>query len=111
MPIEAMPLAGGFASGGIIGGIIGFTFKKLAQIIKKAIMVLIGIQLTVFAVAEHYGLVTVDWEGTQAALVGFFGWAGDMAADTAPSLMDTVLASAPLSGGLLGGVLLGYKFG
>jgi uncharacterized membrane protein (Fun14 family) len=85
--------------------------KKLAKILKTLLIILIGIQIAIFAVAENYGLINVDWKGFQSTLVEFMGFAGDTAANTAPSVLDTLFAAAPISGGFIGGFLLGLSSG
>ncbi|PSQ10868.1 hypothetical protein BRC93_07855 [Halobacteriales archaeon QS_5_70_15] len=52
--------------GAVIGGIIGFTAKKLA----KVIAVIIGLELALFKFLESRGILAVDWDRLSAGLVG-----------------------------------------
>jgi uncharacterized membrane protein (Fun14 family) len=111
MVFEIGGLMTGLAGGGAVGAVAGFAGKKLANVAKTIILVLAGVQFAVFAAAEYYGLIDVDWAGFQNGLVEFMGVASSKAANVAPPVMDTLLATAPVSGGFLGGFLLGFKFG
>lgn len=109
-PVSAVLTLG---AGGSVGAIIGFAVKKLAKLVAQIIAVLIGLQLAVFAVFEHYGLITVDWVGVQTALVNVLGVtasASGAAAGAVPTLTDTMLAALPLGGATVGGFLLGFKY-
>lgn len=112
--LDAIPTLTGAAGGGVIGAVMGFAVKKVAKIFIKLAMVIVGLQLAIFAMAERYGLVNVDWNGVQIALVNFMGVTEKVtgqAVQATPTLMDTATASLPIGGGIVGGFLLGMKMG
>lgn len=111
---EALPMAGGFGAGAVTGTITGFAVKKLVKLVLKVITVLLGIQMAVFAAFEHYGLITVDWDGMNRALVdvmGFGAQTGDAAASVTPTIMDTFLSVLPVGGGFALGAAVGFQKG
>ena len=93
-----------FGSGAVIGGIIGFAFKKIA----KVIAVLIGLELALFRFLESRDILAVDWE----ALAGGFVQATEEAATGAPpSWMTSIISTLSISAGFTGGFLVGFKKG
>lgn len=93
-----------FGSGAVIGGIIGFTAKKLA----KLLAIIIGIELALFKFLESRGILTVDWSALSA---GVLGGARDATSGTPPSWVMTILSTLSVSAGFTGGFLLGFKRG
>ena len=93
-----------FGSSAVIGGIIGFSAKKVA----KVVAVLVGIQLALFKFLESRQILTVDWERLTAGMVG----ATEAAASSQPpSWVMSVLSTLSVSTGFSGGFLLGFKKG
>lgn len=114
MVVELLPAAGGFGGGAVMGGIIGYSGRKLTRLAVKAAILLAGIQLLVFTVAKYYGVVTVDWDGLQTflgSIAAAGSEAGTAAAEATPTLFDTALAFTPIGGGLILGALIGFKQG
>ncbi|MCL9817146.1 FUN14 domain-containing protein [Natronocalculus amylovorans] len=92
--------AGGAA---IIGGLIGFAFKRIA----KLIAIIIGIELAIFRFLEARGIVTVDWERlTSGAISGT-----DQTTQAPPDWVWTILSTLSISAGFTIGFLIGYKQG
>lgn len=93
-----------FGSGAVIGGIIGFAFKKIA----KVIAVLVGLELALFKFLESREIIAVDWN----RLTGGFVEATETAASgTPPSWVDTILSTLSVSAGFTGGFYLGFRKG
>jgi uncharacterized membrane protein (Fun14 family) len=91
-------------TGAVVGGIIGFAAKKVAKIVA----IIIGLELALFKFLESRQLITVDWEGLTAGLVG----TGEAAASgTPPDWIMTILSTLSVSAGFTGGFLLGFKKG
>ncbi|WP_254821507.1 FUN14 domain-containing protein [Haloglomus halophilum] len=89
-------------TGAVIGGIIGFTAKKVA----KVIAILVGLELALFKFLESRQIMTVNWDKLGAS----FLQAGEAAASqTPPSWLMTILSTLSISGGFAGGFLLGFK--
>lgn len=90
--------------GAVIGGIIGFAFKKVA----KVVAILVGLELALLKYLESQQIVTVDWERLTAGLVSV----GETAqgADP-PSAVISLLSTLPVGAGFTGGFLLGFRKG
>ncbi|MFB6267362.1 MAG: FUN14 domain-containing protein [Halodesulfurarchaeum sp.] len=93
-----------FGGGAVIGGIIGFAFKKIA----KAIAILVGIELALFRFLESRGILSVRWDKLTGGLVEATEQA---ASGTPPSWLNTILSTLSISAGFTGGFLLGFKRG
>jgi uncharacterized membrane protein (Fun14 family) len=93
-----------FGSGAVIGGIIGFTAKKVAKIIA----VIIGLELALFKFLESREILVVDWSRLTAGLVDT---ATAATSETPPSWVMTVLSTLSISVGFTGGFLLGFRKG
>ncbi|MFB6139142.1 MAG: FUN14 domain-containing protein [Halosimplex sp.] len=95
-------------SGAVIGGLIGFTAKKVAKIIA----VLVGAELALFKFLESQHILTVDWERLTAGLVDAGTAASDAAtANQPPGVVMSLLSVLPVSAGFTGGFLVGFKRG
>jgi len=93
-------------SGAVIGGLIGFTAKKVAKIIAF----LIGLQLALFKFLESQSILVVDWERLSAGLVNASTTASDAAtANQPPSVITSFLSVLPVSAGFTGGFVVGFK--
>jgi uncharacterized membrane protein (Fun14 family) len=91
-------------TGAVIGGLIGFTAKKVAKIIA----ILVGLELALFKFLESRQILTVNWDKIGASFLS----AGEAAAaQTPPSWLMTLLSTLSVSGGFAGGFLLGFKKG
>lgn len=90
--------------GAVIGGLAGFTAKKLA----KVVAVLIGLELALFKFLESREILTVDWSRLS---VGLADTATAAASDTPPSWAMTILSTLSISAGFSGGFLLGFRKG
>ena len=102
--IEPMQLGLEFGTGGVVGALIGFFFKKLA----KVVAFIIGAELALFKFLESRGVLSVDWEALGAGFVGL----GESAAGAAPpSWAMTLLSTFSVSAGFVGGFLLGFRRG
>jgi uncharacterized membrane protein (Fun14 family) len=93
-----------FGSGAVIGGLIGFTAKKVAKIVA----LIIGLELALFKFLESREILIVDWERLTAGLVGT---AEAAASGTPPSWAMTVLSTLSVSAGFTGGFLVGFRKG
>jgi len=95
-------------TGAVIGGLIGFTAKKVA----KVIAVLVGLQLALFKFLESREILSVDWSRLSAGLVNASETAGGAAtANQPPGLITSFLSVIPVSAGFTGGFLLGFRRG
>ncbi|WP_123532908.1 FUN14 domain-containing protein [Halosimplex salinum] len=95
-------------TGAVIGGLIGFTAKKVAKIIAF----LIGLELALFKFLESQGILAVDWERLSAGLVNASSAAGDAAtANQPPGVIVSFLSVIPVSAGFTGGFFVGFKKG
>ncbi|PSQ00541.1 hypothetical protein BRC89_02055 [Halobacteriales archaeon QS_4_70_19] len=89
-------------TGAVIGGLIGFTAKKVA----KVVAVLVGLELALFKFLESRQVLAVDWDKLGATFLS----AGEAAtSQTPPSWVMTILSTLSVSGGFAGGFLLGFK--
>lgn len=90
-------------SGGIIGFIIGFSFKKVA----KVIAVLVGLELALLKFLESRGILTVDWQRLTGGMID----ASQTAATTAqpPSWAVSIISTLSVGAAFTGGFLLGFK--
>lgn len=95
-------------TGAVIGGLIGFTAKKLA----KVVAVIVGVELALFKFLETQGILAVDWARLSAGFVDAGTAAGDAAAaDQPPGVALSLLSALPVSAGFTGGFLLGFRKG
>jgi len=90
------------ALGAILGGLIGYGFKKIATILA----VVVGVQLAVFRFLEARGILTVDYERLTAGLLGH-----REAAAVPPDWTVTILSTLSITGGFALGFFVGYKRG
>jgi len=102
--IDVQQLGVEAGTGGVIGAVIGYAFKKVA----KVVAVIIGLELALFRFLESRGIMTVDWERLSAGLIRS---SRDAAAGAPPDWVMTVLSTLSISAGFAGGFLLGYKKG
>jgi Uncharacterized conserved protein len=93
-----------FGGGAIIGGIIGFAFKKIA----KVIAVLVGLELALFRFLESRNILSVDWERLSGGLIDITETA---TSQTPPSWVNTILSTLSVGAGFTGGFLVGFKKG
>lgn len=93
-----------FGGGAIIGGLIGFAFKKIA----KVIAVIVGLELALFKFLETRGILQVNWEAISS---GAADAGGAAASQTPPSWIMSFLSALPVGAGFTGGFLLGFKKG
>jgi uncharacterized membrane protein (Fun14 family) len=89
-------------TGALIGGIIGFTAKKVA----KLIAIIVGLELALFKFLESRQVLVVNWDKVGA---GFLSAGEAAASQTPPSWITTLLSTLSVSGGFAGGFLLGFK--
>lgn len=95
-------------TGAVIGGLIGFTAKKVAKIIA----VLVGLQLALFKFLESREILVVDWERLSAGLVNASTSASSAATgNQPPGIITSLLSVIPVSAGFTGGFLVGFKKG
>jgi uncharacterized membrane protein (Fun14 family) len=99
-------------TGAVIGGLIGFTAKKVAKIIA----IIIGLELALFKFLETKGILTVDWGALSAGLINASQNAtkaasGAAASDQPPGIVVSFLSVVPVSAGFTGGFVLGFKKG
>lgn len=90
--------------GAVIGGIIGFAFKKVAKIFA----VLVGLELALFKFLETRGILQVNWDAISQT--------ASNATNTAtgaepPSWAMSLLSALPVSAGFSGGFFVGFKKG
>jgi uncharacterized membrane protein (Fun14 family) len=102
--IDPQQLGLEFGGGAVVGGLIGFTAKKLAKIVA----VIIGLELALFKFLESREILIVDWSRLTAGLVDT---ATAAASDTPPSWVMTILSTLSISAGFTGGFLLGFRKG
>jgi len=102
--IDPQQLGLEFGSGAVIGGLIGFTAKKVA----KVVAIIVGLELALFKFLESREILTVDWGRLTAGLAGT---AESAASGTPPSWVMTVLSTLSISAGFTGGFLLGFRKG
>ncbi|MFB6086567.1 MAG: FUN14 domain-containing protein [Halodesulfurarchaeum sp.] len=93
-----------FGGGAIIGGIIGFAFKKIA----KVIAILVGLELALFKFLESRGILTVKWDRLTGGIVDVTRSA---AMETPPPWVNTILSTLSVGAGFTGGFLVGFKKG
>jgi uncharacterized membrane protein (Fun14 family) len=84
----------------LIGAIIGFAAKKVAKIIA----VIIGVQLAVFKFLETRGILVVDWDRLTGGLVDLGNASGE-----ATSYLFSIVSTAGVGAGFVGGFLVGFK--
>jgi len=102
--IDPQQLGLEFGSGAVIGGLIGFTAKKVA----KVVAIIVGLELALFKFLESREILTVDWGRLTAGLAGT---AESAASGTPPSWVMTILSTLSISAGFTGGFLLGFRKG
>ena len=102
--IDIQQLGLEFGGGAIVGGLIGFTLKKVA----KAVAIIVGLELALFRFLESREILIVDWDRLTLGLVDV---AESAAAGTPPSWVMTILSTLSISAGFTGGFLLGFKKG
>ncbi|MFB6110729.1 MAG: FUN14 domain-containing protein [Halodesulfurarchaeum sp.] len=93
-----------FGGGAVIGGIIGFAFKKIA----KVIAILVGLELALFKFLESRGILTVDWDRLTGGLLNL---AQAPSMQTPPPWVNTILSTLSVGAGFTGGFLVGFKKG
>jgi uncharacterized membrane protein (Fun14 family) len=93
-----------FGSGALIGGLIGFTAKKVAKIVA----LIIGLQLAAFKFLESRGLITVQWEELTAGLIKT---SANAAEGTPPAWINSILSTLSVGAGFTGGFYLGFRRG
>jgi uncharacterized membrane protein (Fun14 family) len=93
-----------FGSGALIGGLIGFTAKKVAKIIA----ILVGLQLAAFKFLESRGIITVKWDELTA---GMLEASANAAEGAPPSWINTILSTLSVGAGFTGGFYLGFRRG
>jgi Uncharacterized conserved protein len=102
--IDPQQLGLEFGSGAVVGGLIGFTAKKVA----KVVAVIVGLELALFKFLESREILTVDWGRLTAGLAGS---AESAASGTPPSWVMTILSTLSISAGFTSGFLLGFRKG
>jgi uncharacterized membrane protein (Fun14 family) len=102
--IDPQQLGLEFGGGALVGGLIGFTAKKVA----KLIAVIVGLELALFKFLESREILIVDWERLTAGVVET---AEAAASGTPPSWAMTILSTLSVSAGFTGGFLLGFRRG
>ena len=102
--IDPQQLGLEFGSGAVVGGLIGFTVKKVAKIVA----VIIGLELALFKFLESREILIVDWTRLTAGIVET---ATAAASETPPSWVMTILSTLSISAGFTGGFLLGFRKG
>lgn len=112
--LDMFGMGTGFAGGAVVGGLMGWTARKIANLIVKIAMALAGIQLLFLAWLENTGIIDVNWDAIGPALTGAGKTAGD-AGSAAGGLMTDVfnamMTIVPASSGFALGAALGWKKG
>lgn len=104
LDMSAQQLGIEVGGGAVVGGVIGFAFKKVA----KLIAILVGIELALFKFLETRGILEVDWSAISRTASN----ATDAATGaTPPSWITSLLSALPVSAGFTGGFLLGFRKG
>ena len=85
----------------LIGGLIGFTAKKIA----KVIAVIVGLELVLFKFLESRGILQVNWEELGGT---FESLAGDASSQT-QSLVETFISTTGIGTGFAAGFFVGFK--
>jgi uncharacterized membrane protein (Fun14 family) len=85
----------------VIGGLIGFAAKKVANLIA----VIVGLELLLFRYLESRGILSVDWERLTAGIVK----ASERGQEQGVSWLTTLISTAGVGVGFTGGFLLGFK--
>ncbi len=85
----------------LIGGVIGFTAKKVAKIIA----VIIGLELVLFKFLESRGILQVNWE----RLGGTFEALASDAGNQTQTLIETFISTAGIGAGFAAGFAVGFK--
>jgi uncharacterized membrane protein (Fun14 family) len=102
--IDPQQLGLEFGGGAVVGGLVGFTAKKVA----KLVAVIVGLELALFKFLESREILIVDWDRLTAGVVGS---AESAASGTPPSWVMTILSTLSISAGFTGGFLLGFRRG
>ena len=102
--IDPQQLGLEFGGGAVVGGLVGFTAKKVA----KLVAVIVGLELALFKFLESREILIVDWDRLTA---GVAGSAESAASGTPPSWVMTILSTLSISAGFTGGFLLGFRRG
>lgn len=103
MAIDIPGLGMSMGSSALIGGIIGFTAKKVAKIIA----VIVGLELVLFKFLESRGILQVNWEELGGAFEVFAKDAGEQT----QSLVETFINTAGVGGGFVAGFYVGFQRG
>lgn len=88
--------------GGLSGFIIGYAVKKLI----KLLIILTGFFFLVLAYLGYKGIININYKELTEAVKPLIGAAGK-----AVEWLVPIIASLPLTGSLVGGLLLGLKIG
>ncbi|MCD6368436.1 MAG: FUN14 domain-containing protein [Thermoproteales archaeon] len=100
---QLLPILVTGSAGLTLGFLIGYALKKLL----KMVAVILGLFLLALLVLNFYGLITVNHESLEKIVVLIVG----RLRETAPLFVNWVTTSIPFSGGLLAGLILGWKKG
>ena len=103
LQIDPQQLGLEFGSGAVIGGLIGFTAKKVA----KLLAILVGAELALFNFLESKGYIAVRWNELTNGLIG----AGEEAGKIDPGWIDPILSTLSVGTGFAGGFFLGFRRG
>ena len=93
-----------FGGGAVVGGVIGFAFKKIA----KVIAVIVGLQLALFKFLETRGVLHVNWD---AITSGAAAASEPATSAEPPSWAMSFISTMPIGTGFAGGFLIGFKKG
>ncbi|MEF8786703.1 MAG: FUN14 domain-containing protein [Haloarculaceae archaeon] len=85
----------------LIGGVIGFTAKKVA----KVIAVIVGLELVLFKFLESRGILQVNWERLGGTFEGLASDAGNQT----QTLIETFISTAGIGAGFAAGFAVGFK--
>ncbi len=100
LDIDPTALGLEFGAGALVGALVGFGAKRVA----KLLAVIVGVQLVAFRYLESQGIVVVHWDALTGGIVA--------SADRAdPSRLESLLTTASLGVGFVGGFLIGYHRG
>ena len=96
------PILYQLGTGGILGFIIGYAFKKVLKIIA----VIVGIFAVILIYLGHSGIIYVNYPRLTEAVEGLLGNIGETS-----QWLTTIIASLPFAGSLIVGCALGFKKG
>jgi len=102
LQIDPQQLGLEFGSGAVIGGLIGFTAKKIAKILA----VLVGAQLALFKFLEAKGFLVVRWDELSAGVLS-----APTGLPRTDRWIEPIVSTLSVGTGFTGGFYLGFRRG